>query len=1377
MKFGLRAKINAGILSLVFVVLGLIVGFMSVNLKKQAKEANFKLYDNIGKEISSKVASAFNLDLGLTRALASSYEGFADLGSKNLEEMYRRYLRQEMLNNDKYLAFWISMELKELDPDYPKEHGRITWLYDRLDGELKYRQEYKDTDPNNLSPQYQAIKKSRQESLIDPYWYIPGYEGALKDSLLETTVAVPVMRNNKVVGLAGIDFTLTHFLSLNKFQIDSDTTQGILFSNNGTILAHEDSRLIGKTLQEANLFDADSKEIAGSIEAGKAFQKIIQINNHDYYLSFAPIQVGESSTPWSVCVTVPLESILAKTNRIFLRSVLFGFIGMLILAMAIFIISTRIIRPVEITTKRLSKLSTGEIDGGESMEVRSHDEIGAMAMAFNALNERLDAVIQFARAIGSGRLDVQYPFKSKDDMLGSALSRMQDNLVQLDQANRNQDWIKTGLNGLNDKIRGDLELDELVKVMITYIAKYLTCQGAALYIVDEPNQALKLVSGYAFTKRKELNARIAFGEGLVGQCLIEKEMIQLTDLPDDYFPIKSATGSTKPKNVIVYPCIYDNRVLAVIELATLNEFDENGMDFLKAATQSVAIGLNSAFAKEEMKKLLAKTLEQKEELQAQEEELREANLGLEKQAEILRQSEANLQAQQEELRVTNQELEKNAQMLEEQSERIKEKNKELEETRKEIEKKAAELAQASKYKSEFLANMSHELRTPLNSMLILSQSLAENTDQNLNPAEVESAEIIYKSGRDLLNLINEVLDLSKIEAGKMNINTEAVRLKSIAENMERLFKSSAEEKGLTIITEIDSDLPDEIMSDQLRIEQIIKNLLSNAMKFTSQGSVTLIMSRLGGNIKPRNQELAASACVMLQVRDTGIGISREKQELIFEAFQQEDGSTSRKYGGTGLGLSISKELTILLKGELQLQSEAGKGSVFTLLLPATQSNTIRPEIPASEQKAPDKPEPVMHQTPPKKAEPIESPNSFVPDDRENIQDADLIMMIVEDDPEFAKILVSQGRKKGFKCITAGSGEHALWLVATFKVAAIVLDIKLPGIDGWQVLDALKKNTLTRHIPVHMISGEEETLEAFQKGAMGYLVKPVTHQQLQGAFERIEHLLDKKVKNLLIVEDDQLMSQTIQKVIRGEDIQVTGVGSGQACLKEISQNDYDCIILDLGLPDMSGFELLKAIEALGIDRIPPIIVYTGQDLTREQNDELKKYAKSIIVKGVKSEERLLDETALFLHRVMNDLSDHQQQILKKLYNGDDIFKDRKILLVDDDMRNIFALSRVFEERGMRVFKAENGKKALGQVRDHGDLDIVLMDIMMPEMDGYEAIKEIRKLEHLKNLPVIALTAKAMKEDKQKCLDAGASDYITKPVDVPKLLSLVRVWLSS
>ncbi len=733
---------------------------------------------------------------------------------------------------------------------------------------------------------------------------------------------------------------------------------------------------------------------------------------------------------------------------------------------------------------------------------------------------------------------------------------------------------------------------------------------------------------------------------------------------------------------------------------------------------------------------------QAEELQIQQEELRQLNEELEQQAQ-------NLKQQQEELQMTNEELEEQTQSLEE-------KNKEVEASKNDIEQKTKQLEISSKYKSEFLANMSHELRTPLNSLLILSKDLSENRKKNLDDVQVESAEIIYKSGHDLLVLINEVLDLSKIEAGKMAINIERVSLKNFTDDLLRDFKHQAQQKGLELICKLGADLPEFIHTDSQRLNQILKNLLSNAIKFTEKGSVTISIDR--------NTETTLN----ISVTDTGIGISEDKQSAIFEAFQQAEGGTSRKYGGTGLGLSISRQLAKLLDAEIKLSSELNQGSTFSLIIPLE----IHPE---QESVSTPTVKPVLY-TPRTKNDANYVNYPTIEDDRDTINTDDKVVLIVEDDRNFASILLKQANKKGFKCLSAATGEDGLLLASKYKPQAIILDMGLPGIKGQQVLHELKANPSVRHIPVHIISANDRSLEPIREGAVEYLMKPISKDGLEEAFNRIENFVNRKIKNLLIIEDNENSRKAMKILIGNGDVQCYEAATGKEALEMYQQNHIDCIILDIGLPDMSGFDLIQKLEDIKGHNMPPIIVYTGKELTKEENDLLHKYAESIIIKGIKSEERLLDETALFLHRTISNLPKSKQMIINNLYDKEAIFHSKKILLVDDDMRNVFALSKILQERGMEVIKSENGKKALEMLDTHADIDLVLMDIMMPEMDGYEAMKRIRSQMKFKNLPVIALTAKAMKDDKQKCIDAGANDYITKPIDVERLLSLMRVWLS-
>jgi CheY-like chemotaxis protein/signal transduction histidine kinase len=735
--------------------------------------------------------------------------------------------------------------------------------------------------------------------------------------------------------------------------------------------------------------------------------------------------------------------------------------------------------------------------------------------------------------------------------------------------------------------------------------------------------------------------------------------------------------------------------------------------------------------------------QQAEELQTQKEELKQMNEELEEQTQ-------NLKQQQEELQMSNEELEQQTQSLE-----IR--NKEVEAAKYDIEQKTKQLEISSKYKSEFLANMSHELRTPLNSLLILSKDLSENRKNNLDKTQVECAEIIYKSGTDLLALINEVLDLSKIEAGKMSINIEKIVLRNFADDLMRSFKHHAEQKGLKLSCKLDKKLPKSISTDSQRLNQIMKNLLSNAIKFTEKGSVSIRIDRNKNN------------SLNISVSDTGLGIPEDKQTSIFVAFHQADGGTSRKYGGTGLGLSISRELAKLLGAEITVSSKINAGSTFSLIVPFEIS--YQQELVANIGNEPVSYKP-LHVNNPKF---LNYPS--IPDDRETITRNNKVVLIIEDDPKFASILLKQANQKGFKCLSAASGEDGLILAVKYKPHAIILDMGLPGISGQSVFQELKANPSISNIPVHIISANDLLLEPVKQGAVECLMKPVSKKQLEEAFGRIENYVSRKIKNLLIIEDNEHSRKAMLILIEKDDVECFEAGSGKDALAIFKKNNIDCIILDIGLPDISGFDLIHKLENLRNRKIPPIIVYTGKNLTKEENYELQRYADSVIVKGIKSEERLLDETALFLHKTTNHLPKSKQLNMNNLYDKETVFHTKKILLVDDDLRNVFALSKVLQDRGMEIVKAENGKEALEMLAIHKDIDLVLMDIMMPEMDGYEAMRQIRSQAKLKNLPVIALTAKAMKDDKQKCINAGANDYITKPIDIDRLLSLMRVWLSN
>lgn len=908
--------------------------------------------------------------------------------------------------------------------------------------------------------------------------------------------------------------------------------------------------------------------------------------------------------------------------------------------------------------------------------------------------------------------------------------------AEVETANKN--WLLTGNSQLNDKTHGEKTVDELSKDVISQLVTYTNSSIGAIYIAED--EYLTLTGTYAFDFGKNSTGVIKFGQGLAGQAAIDKSPIILSHVPEDYIKINSALGNTKVKNIIVFPFMYSGRIKGVVEMASAKDYTELDMQFLNMISENLGIAFNSAQSRTRLKELLEETQAQSEELQSQQEELRQVN-------EELEEHTQNLKQQQEELQMTNEELE-------EQTRALEIKNREVEIARQDIQLKNKQLEVSSKYKSEFLANMSHELRTPLNSLLILSKELADNRNENLNADQVESAEIIYKSGQDLLALINEVLDLSKIEAGKMDVTVEALTLKEFLESLLRDFKKQAEQKKLKLSLSFSENVPGFIRTDSQRLGQIMRNLLSNALKFTEKGSVTVEVGQYD------------TQHIVIRVKDTGIGIPEDKQLAVFEAFQQADGGTSRKYGGTGLGLSISRELAKLLGARIELESKADEGSVFSIILPLE----LKPEKEKDHVVEFKSPFSKVQKT---KSEFINYPS--IEDDRHKITSGDKLVLIIEDDMSFATVLMKLAHQKGFKCLAASTGEDGLLLAEKYNPNAIILDIDLPGIDGHSVLAQLKSKPSLRHIPVHIMSVNERSIEPIKEGAIEYLMKPVTKNDLEEAFNRIENFVNRKMRNLLIIEDDENSRKAMRKLIGNGDVKCFEAATGTEALKMFGEHKFDCIVLDIGLPDMSGFEFIYELEKNKIN-IPPIIIYTGRELTREENNELQKYTESIIIKGVKSEERLLDETALFLHRTVSNLPESKQTIINRLYDKEAIFSGKKVLLVDDDMRNIFALSKILKDRGMEVIKADNGVSALEMLEKYQDTDIVLMDIMMPEMDGYEAMRKIREQNRLRNLPVIALTAKAMKEDKQKCIDAGANDYIPKPIDVERLLSLMRVWLS-
>ncbi|MEA3495347.1 MAG: response regulator [Bacteroidota bacterium] len=1074
-----------------------------------------------------------------------------------------------------------------------------------------------------------------------------------------------------------------------------------------------------------------------------------------------------------------------------ISSIIFG------LLISFFAISRFVKGKVSVITKFISslkKLSKGE--HVEQIKIKGKDEISQIAMVINNLLSEFNKNAEFARQIGENNLDIEYAPLSDKDILGNALLSMRNSLKQLLNEQNLNTWQQTSIVKINEVIRGEKDLSQLGSKLLSSLAEILEIQVAVVYIKDG-NNSFKLTSSYAFKSRKTANQQFALGEGIIGQAAIEKKTILYNEVSQDHIFISSGLGEISPSSILVSPLVFKNEVIAVIELASIKAFPDFQIEFIEKISESIAIAFNSIQIHNEVQKLLEESTVQKEVLEkqkdelihsedkllVQQEEMLQTNKELNIQTVALKESEKKLQNQQEELRVINEELEEKGKSLELQKNEISKRNTELEKARKNIEQKAKELEEASQYKSEFLANMSHELRTPLNSLLILSKDLADNTKGNLTDEDVESATIINQSGYDLLNLINEILDLSKVEAGKMDIVVDDMIIAEIENSIKRNFKHVISEKKIDLKINIEDDVPKMIKTDQKKVEQIIKNFMSNAIKFTNEGGVSVNFFIPSDNTNLSLSGLDPKKSIGISVKDSGIGIPKDKQSAIFEAFQQADGSTSRSYGGTGLGLSISRAFSILLGGELQLKSEENIGSTFTLFLPleieegSVKLNSVTDKeltIQSFSEEEKNIKEGKKHIENPIKLENKNNPK--IDDDRNNINDEDSLIIVIEDDLNFGKIVYNQCVENDFKCIVSESGEEGLKLIKKYMPDAIILDINLPGMNGWSVLQNIKEKPDIRHIPVHMMSvNNDNEIKANEHGAIGFLSKPVSRNKLNDVLSNLRKITDKALKDLLIVEDNKNMRKSIVKLIGKEGVNITEAGTGKTALEAMNSKIYDCVILDMGLPDMDGFELLEKLKNEQGNNVPPIVVYTGKELSQEENKKLQEYTDSIILKGVKSEARLLDETALFLHRVISDLPEKKQNIIKKLYDEENIFVNKKVLLTDDDMRNVFALTKKLKEKGMKIIKAENGQKAIEILKKEADIDIVLMDIMMPIMDGYETISKVRNELGNKKLPIIAMTAKAMKNDREKIIEVGASDYISKPIDIEKLFSLMRVWL--
>ncbi len=981
----------------------------------------------------------------------------------------------------------------------------------------------------------------------------------------------------------------------------------------------------------------------------------------------------------------------------------------------------------------------------EQISAMEREEIELRA---KRLAEMADA---YWRAIFSGIIS---------SLLGMGLTGVIGFLIfRAEAARRREDWLQGGRVGLSKAMLGDQPTGQLGDNILGYLCRYLDAHAGALFIKDS-HDSYRRVSTYGVPADAKIPAEFQRGAGLLGQAAAEGRSILIRDVPEGYLAIGSAFGEGKPRNLIISPANVDGSTNAMLELGFIHPLNADALSLLEQMSDAIGIAVRSANYRVELQNFLEETQRQAEELQAQGEELRVSNEELEEQSRALKESQSRLELQQAELEQTNTQLEEQSQLLEGQRD-------DLERANEIVRMRAQELEQASRYKSDFLANMSHELRTPLNSLLILAKLLADNDNGRLSEEQVRYAQTIQSSGNDLLTLINDILDLSKIEAGHMEIKPEPVAIARLTRDLSNLFTPVAEKRNLQFRIEVAPGCPNHIETDGQRLEQILRNLLSNAFKFTERGSVELRVGR------------ASDGQIALSVADTGIGISADKQKAVFEPFRQADGTISRKYGGTGLGLSICRELVRLLGGTLALKSVEGEGSTFTVLIPETFSATqVRPrEEPVAAPvvtfaaEAPG-PAPTRNRRPDRRVE----------DDREKLTGQRRVLLVIEDDQSFAGILRDLSREMNFECIVAGSATEALALAKEFNPSAVVLDVGLPDHSGLWVLDQLKRDTRTRHIPVHVVSASDNAQTALSLGAIGYALKPVKREDLTDVLKKLETKLAQRMRRVLIVEDDPVQRDAVQRLLGSHEVETVAAATAAECLALLKDQTFDCMVLDLSLPDASGYSLLETLSKEDAYSFPPVIVYTGRDLSGEEEQRLRRYSKSIIIKGAKSPERLLDEVSLFLHQVISDLPDEQQRMILRARNRDALLEGRRILIVEDDVRNVYSLTSILEPRGARVQIARNGREAIQAIEESygkgaNAIDLVLMDVMMPIMDGLTATQQIRRNPDWKKLPIIMLTAKAMPDDQERCLAAGANDYMAKPLDVEKLLSLIRVWMPS
>jgi signal transduction histidine kinase/DNA-binding response OmpR family regulator len=1188
---------------------------------------------------------------------------------------------------------------------------------------------------------------------------------------------VPVLRfarpvfgdNNVCYGVAVLNVYADFFLERLGKNIEENRKR-YLISATGEYFYHPQGKAWGHLLGEQAGFHVDFPEIFSRVQGREqgAFtydQKIIgfeRIYPHPYTVD----------TFWILIEVMDENVVMQQLEHFILTFILIFFATILIAFLVTRYVIGDIIDPLLIINRQLRRLSLGKVDNKEETEYRAQDEIGQMMQYTGKLVRYFQDLSCQADRIAAGNYAESVSVLSEQDRLGNAVNNMTLMIRENQQKNEEQTWLAQGNEQLDNLLRSEQSLEDMADKVLVFLSTYVEAAVGTLYLSDDEG-CLHLYAGYAYKKSERGTQAFQLGEGIPGQVALEKKIMVLDDIPASYLQVCSSLGSAEPVSLLVAPFLSNNQIKGIIELGSFTCFSGLQIGFIHQVEERVGIALHSAQSRLRVEEMLQVTRQQAAELQSQQEMLQASNEELEEQTQRLQASEEELQANQDQLVATNEELEEKNTSLHQQKQAIEQANQELRASRREIERKAEEVNKASKYKSEFLANMSHELRTPLNSLLLLTQALEANKQGNLTEEDIEAIKVIRHSGNELLTLINDILDLSKIEAGHMILVQDHILVADFFAQLNRTFQKQVEQKGLVLSFGLADQVPGHIRSDRKRLEQILNNFISNAIKFTAQGGILVSIAPAQPDTALRRPDLSPEEVLAISVQDSGIGIPQAKQGIVFEAFHQVDGGIARKYGGTGLGLSIARDLANLLGGEIHLESKEGKGTKFTLYLPMQPSsfqgeqNQQKPVSSVSGRSDTSEHPQTAHHT---------TSRAYVPfeDDRHQLNEEDYVVLVIEQDAFFANLLIRQCHDRGLKCLVAASGEEGLRLAGQYVPWVIILDVKLPGISGWKVLESLKEQTMTRHIPVHIMSTEDVGFEGRRKGALTALQKPVSQQELKYFFAQLQKSQEHSVKTLLVAVQSLEQRKEIISLMGNKDVESEEAGTGQEVLDKLRNRKYDCLIMGSEFSDMSTCSLLSRLENEKVT-VPPVIIYTMKNISWEESIELEQYANSIIIKGVMSEERLLDESSLLLHRKVSDLPEKKQRMIRNLHEDDEVFQGKRILLIDDDMRNIFALAKILRDKGMNTVKAEDGAAALTILTEEQTFDLVLMDIMMPVMDGYETIQKIREQPQWRDLPIIALTAKAMKDDRSRCLAAGANDYLTKPVDVDRLLALLRLWL--